>query len=162
MEGASSLDRVLAYRNDDVIDAFTAAYNVSREEAEDIFREMLRFLWFCQNSDQEYLRLIDTPILIIDEMWHTFILFTKSYRDFCIAYFGRFVHHGPTTEREKRLQQRLVSPTVRTKRLEEKRARYDSIYERLGRDTFIKWYHEFPEKYSPERIREMRKGSSTT
>jgi len=31
----------------------------------------------------------------IDAMWHTFLLFTKDYRQFCDAYLGRFIEHEP-------------------------------------------------------------------
>lgn len=31
----------------------------------------------------------------VDEVWHTHILFTKDYADFCTAVFGRFLHHKP-------------------------------------------------------------------
>jgi hypothetical protein len=31
----------------------------------------------------------------IDSMWHTFLLFTKDYRTFCIDYLGKFIEHEP-------------------------------------------------------------------
>ncbi len=31
----------------------------------------------------------------VDELWHTFILFTGLYSDFCQAVAGRFIHHVP-------------------------------------------------------------------
>lgn len=37
---------------------------------------------------------------MLDEMWHTFILFTKDYGDFCHEMFGHFIHHLPTIETE--------------------------------------------------------------
>ena len=37
----------------------------------------------------------------MDEMWHTFVLFTKEYAAYCEEKFGRFVHHVPTTKAEK-------------------------------------------------------------
>jgi hypothetical protein len=38
----------------------------------------------------------------MDEVWHTFILFTKDYQQFCETAVGRFIHHypkGPEPER---------------------------------------------------------------
>jgi hypothetical protein len=32
---------------------------------------------------------------LVDEVWHTFILFTKEYRIFCNAIFGEYIHHEP-------------------------------------------------------------------
>lgn len=156
-EGVASLEDILSYRNKDVIESFAATYSVSQEVAEEIFQEMLRFLWLCEAYEEKCLKVIDNPILVIDKMWHTFILFTRDYRDFCLRYFGHFLHHVPTTEREKRLEKQQRSPERYTERIEEKRTRYNWIYELLGRDIFIKWYYEFPELYSPERIRKMRK-----
>jgi hypothetical protein len=31
----------------------------------------------------------------VDEVWHTHILFTQSYAEFCYQAFGGFVHHDP-------------------------------------------------------------------
>lgn len=31
----------------------------------------------------------------VDDLWHTFILFTKEYKSFCETYVGRFLHHYP-------------------------------------------------------------------
>jgi hypothetical protein len=31
----------------------------------------------------------------VDEVWHTFILFTEDYAAFCADVFGRFIHHRP-------------------------------------------------------------------
>ncbi|MBU6447504.1 hypothetical protein KGQ24_01520 [Patescibacteria group bacterium] len=31
----------------------------------------------------------------VDEVWHTFILFTRDYAEFCEEVFGFFLHHQP-------------------------------------------------------------------
>jgi hypothetical protein len=33
----------------------------------------------------------------VDEIWHTFLLFTREYAAFCQAAFGSFIHHVPRT-----------------------------------------------------------------
>ncbi|MCG8335446.1 MAG: peptidylprolyl isomerase [Proteobacteria bacterium] len=96
------LSQVLAYRNKDVVDSFCESFDISREDAEDIFQQMLKFFWLSETQDKEIMSVIDHPISIVDEMWHTFVLFTKQYRKFCFDYFGRFIHHNPTTVDEKR------------------------------------------------------------
>ena len=35
----------------------------------------------------------------VDEIWHTFILFTREYAAFCREAFGEFIHHVPRTSR---------------------------------------------------------------
>lgn len=34
----------------------------------------------------------------IDDIWHTFILFTKEYQDFCEILVGEYIHHEPNVE----------------------------------------------------------------
>lgn len=36
---------------------------------------------------------------VVDEVWHTFILFTYDYATFCSEVFGTFLHHFPKTSR---------------------------------------------------------------
>jgi hypothetical protein len=36
-------------------------------------------------------------------MWHTHILFTKNYFDFCNKVRGRYIHHNPTVTDNDRL-----------------------------------------------------------
>ena len=35
------------------------------------------------------------PSQVVDDAWHTFILFTRNYELFCRKAFGRFLHHTP-------------------------------------------------------------------
>ena len=104
-----SLADTLAYKNDHIIYKFLEKHDVSFEEAEDIFTETKRWLWYRgklihdAKSNNKILKqsFIDIPLLIIDEMWHTFILFTKDYRLFCQNYLYTFIDHNPTTKTEK-------------------------------------------------------------
>lgn len=36
-----------------------------------------------------------SPSKDVDEVWHTHILHTVDYADFCQLHFGRFIHHVP-------------------------------------------------------------------
>ncbi|WP_100772187.1 glycine-rich domain-containing protein [Rhizobium sullae] len=36
----------------------------------------------------------------VDELWHTFVIFTRDYAAFCDAVAGRFLHHVPEVEGE--------------------------------------------------------------
>lgn len=38
---------------------------------------------------------------MVDEMWHTFLLFTEDYHEFCDFHFGFFVDHMPVSEVRK-------------------------------------------------------------
>lgn len=40
-------------------------------------------------------RLVAMPSQAVDVAWHEFILHTRAYQAFCLAVFGRFLHHTP-------------------------------------------------------------------
>lgn len=153
----NGLERILEYRNEEVITAFCDALAVERAEAETIFMEMLKFLWLCGVETERSLKTIDNPIIILDEMWHAFILFTHDYHDFSFKHFGRYLHHSPTTAAEKLAAAQEQSYQYRQNLLNVQRQRYSRIYDQLGRGTFIKWFYEFPSKYPPEKIRQLRR-----
>lgn len=162
------LDQVLAYRNDRVIESFTRKFDVSAEEADKIFVEVLRWLWYIASTRPTVFNPeahgMDEQIFIIDEMWHTFILVTHDYAEFCSQMFGRFIHHDPgsagaelygadySSEVEPGYEDRIVARTM-----ERKRAKYTDIHYRLGKDVFVRWYHEFPQAYSTDTIYRLRK-----
>ena len=37
-----------------------------------------------------------TPSKRVDDVWHEMILFTRTYNDTCLQYFGTFIHHQPS------------------------------------------------------------------
>lgn len=87
------LDEIMAYQNDRVIQRYMLDYGASREEAEKCFTELKRFLLVC--AVKTGYKVTSQPI---DSMWHTFLLFTKAYKEFCEEYLGRFVNHEPFEE----------------------------------------------------------------
>jgi hypothetical protein len=40
-------------------------------------------------------KFVSMPTQVTDDLWHEFILYTKSYKTFCQRAFGRFLHHTP-------------------------------------------------------------------
>jgi|AntAceMinimDraft_11_1070367.scaffolds.fasta_scaffold91065_1 hypothetical protein len=99
------MDNVLSYRNQTVILCYMRKHRVSIEVAKNHFRAMLIFLYFCATSNNTF-----TPSEVIDEMWHTFLLSTKDYDDFCQEYLGKKIHHNPDSvisesSKEKNQQQ---------------------------------------------------------
>lgn len=45
----------------------------------------------------------------VDEVWHSFILFTREYEEFCRKISGRMIHHRPNTSRRPHLPPASVS-----------------------------------------------------
>ncbi len=162
------LEEVLAYRNELVINSFTSKMDVSREEAERIFLEVKRWLWYIATTtpteQNPEAHAIDEPMFIIDEMWHTFILITRDYMAFCDQMFGRYIHHAPgfagaeeygaryvLAEGDNVVEDTLAQTMVR------KRAKYTDIHEKLGEEAFLTWYRDFPQAYPVDAIRRLRK-----
>lgn len=59
-------------------------------------RELKRFLAIAAIYPEESIGMKG----LIDELWHTFIIFTKDYENFCHQVAGRFIHHVPLVSEE--------------------------------------------------------------
>lgn len=139
----TSLEDVLAYRHKGVIRRYCKEHHASQQEAEEVFREMLKWLYLAYRStaENEDARgcVMTAEIEKIDWMWHTFLLFTQDYLAFCKRYFGFFVHHVPEDEDGEPL-------TLEALRAQLER-QYALVYDVLGEDTLIAWYDEC--RYAP-------------
>lgn len=152
----SQLDKILLYENEDVISRFRDMFVLNEQEAMDIFHETRKFLYVSQLPEV----FIPDDLLIIDEMWHNFILFTPDYHRFCIEHFNQYFHHVPASKKEKeqRTQERLSNPEEAKRRYLEKLEQLISItYDHLGEETVEKWFQLYPEKYSKAAIKALRK-----
>lgn len=104
----------------------------------------MQYFWLCKkheedkkkNPDDTSLQLscdMHSEMREIDDMWHTFLLFTKDYADFCEKYFGEFIHHFPNTAKGK----------FNPKHFETEFTRYLSYtYNNLGGKTVKTWFSE--------------------
>lgn len=154
---------ILNCENEDVvIQGFIERYNISYDEAQEIFEETKKWLWLASKSSElnGTSLFIDKPLLIIDEMWHNFILHTKQYYKFCFDNFKRFLHHVPSSAREKAAYKQAFeeNPTEAIQKQEEAlKKQYTLIYDHLGPETLLKWYDQMAQKYTPEYIKTIRK-----
>lgn len=137
-----SLDSLLTYSNPKLIKRYQQDYPNNRLPAEEVLIELLKYFWLCHkhkydkenNLSNESLQFncdIYPEMKEMDDMWHTFLLFSKDYMNFCLKNFEQFLHHNPTTENN-------ISSTdefaVQFKRY------LSYIYDHLGEDTLIKWF----------------------
>jgi hypothetical protein len=160
----ASLSEVLADRppgTDEILHRFIAdfgKYGLSPQDAEELFLETKRWLWLCAYRKAEFekgrLESVHIPLAsesnAIDLMWHTFLLFTKNYADFCDRHFGFFIHHYPTPQAEKlkaSLAKKADPVAYRATRAEALKPAYRYIYDVLGRETLIRWMEDFPKRY---------------
>jgi hypothetical protein len=156
---ACSLDQALSYQNRDIIHRFEDDFSVTSEEAHQIFEDTKKLLWLYAHCYFDGIPGLPPP-LIVDEMWHIFILFSREYCDYCFGNFGGYIHHVPTTRTEKLLrdaeQERAPQEwEARTRALLQKR--YDYVYDKLGADVLKRWYLEYPNKYNMLTIYQLRR-----
>ncbi|CDR10219.1 glycine-rich domain-containing protein [Streptomyces iranensis] len=71
-------------------------HDIALPLAERIAAQTAAFLAVCANNTSQPL----TPSKAIDIGWHTFILHTRDYADFCQHVAGHFIHHVPTDPEE--------------------------------------------------------------
>lgn len=162
------LHEVLAYKNDAIVASFSKTFGIPPDESQDIFEQVKRMMWLTNEMEFDGVReqgqrfFIDHSLLVLDEMWHTFILFTKPYADFCMSLFGHFIHHFPTVTSPEDLAARqaefagLDRAEAISRAMDEKRWQYTYVYKKLGEQCFLKWYHEFHKKYTLEHLAELR------
>ena len=70
-------------------------------ECEKALSETIKFLMLAaENTDGQ-----STPSARVDLAWHEFILFTRTYQNFCETHFGKLIHHEPSDNHEVNSQQ---------------------------------------------------------
>lgn len=87
----STMSRVLAYQNAELVERFKDKLAITADEAPELFMDLKRFLFLCG----AYPDTVFIPSKIIDQAWHAFILYTWEYNRFCMEMFGEFLHHQP-------------------------------------------------------------------
>lgn len=93
MPSKERLSEIMAYQNSLLIRRYSVNEGVDEKIAVRHFQELKKFLVVCSlNTGGQRI----TPSRKLDEVWHTFILFTKDYREFCNRYFGKMIDHKPT------------------------------------------------------------------
>jgi hypothetical protein len=159
---AVELDKISSLEcenEENIILGFMERYSVSQDEAKDIFIETKKWLYLASQTEDEGI-FIDKPLQIIDEMWHTFILHTKQYYNFCFSNFKKLIHHLPTPPRDKEAQELAfeANPERANKEHEYKvKKQFSLIYDHLGAETLLKWYETLPQKYTPDYIQSIKK-----
>lgn len=145
-----------------IIGGFMERYSVKREEAEEILHETKKWLWLASENIKEkkgFRLFIDNSLMIIDEMWHTFILHTRVYQKFCHEKLNLFVHHEPTPASEKIIGFDSDDEKQKFQHQQEERLhqQLSYIYDKLGAETVSKWYEEFPEKFDKKTIQAIKR-----
>lgn len=157
----ADLQYVLDYQHPDVVYRFGKQFGLPQEECEELFEQVKRWLWLGNQSKCDGFELsIDQTLCVIDEMWHNFVLFTRDYQEFCESRFGYLIHHAPATmaeDEEAGRVRRSMSPEAYLQYLsDKKRKQYEYVYDKLGKEIFVKWYLQYPKKYTPQYLAELQ------
>jgi hypothetical protein len=149
-----SLGEILSYQNDRIINKFRTFYAVSLVEAIEISIETYKWLWLNAQLKEDHKKkhqdiprilVVHEGMVVMDEFWHTFVLHTREYEAFCKNYLGSFIHHSPST------------PNFQPPSLAETEQQLNYICDVLDEETMIKWYEEYPIRYSPKELTKLQK-----
>jgi len=151
------LHKLLAFTDENVLSRFMDMYDISETESKDILLETLKFLHLSQTPGI----FIPDDLLIVDAMWHNLILFTPLYHKFSMDYFDTpYFHHLPATKEEKNQRKAELKQNpekAKEKYLKKLEFLLATTYDCFGPETVEKWFKVYPEKYSKENIKKLRK-----
>jgi hypothetical protein len=126
---------ILTYTNEHVVARYAKTYNKSLNYSRDVFEQLIKWLYLANACHEKNIPAIVTPdILEIDNMWHTFLLFTRDYASFCNKYFNKFIHHEPTIDDS-------LLPNKEERRASLK-IQLELLGEAFGVATLIAWHKE--------------------
>lgn len=132
-------ERVMGFPIQPVLDRYIADYSVSPPAAGVVEREMKRYLVLRALHPEARFPLAAGPV---DELWHTFLLFTVLYPQFCQQIAGDFIHHHPgplvPTEEQIRAAQRDFDSFVERYRSEFAEYPPPDVWPRIG-DAAVRW-----------------------
>ncbi len=88
------LQKAMDYPIPEIIKRYKKDYGVSDETAKMHEKELKRYLILAAEN---YPKGVDMFSPQVDDLWHTFLLFTKDYKKYCEEVLGQFIHHVPKT-----------------------------------------------------------------
>lgn len=92
-----TLSKLLEYTNSAVVTHFCQQNpNYTLTEGQQLLHDLLCWFWLQnERKKRNKATYLFGPLLILDELWHVFILHTRNYTDFCALYFAEYIHHDP-------------------------------------------------------------------
>ncbi|MGC2682125.1 MAG: hypothetical protein WA323_09675 [Candidatus Nitrosopolaris sp.] len=94
---AKIIETAMSFPMDDLLRKYCMEHSLPIETGREHEREIKRFLALSViNSSTKYVMSGPT-----DELWHSFILFTKKYHEFCYVVAGHYIHHLPSFPNDK-------------------------------------------------------------
>jgi hypothetical protein len=95
-EDRQKLDAIMAYENPAVVARYVADHNATPAQSEEVWTAWKQFAATCHLMEGR-----KTTSKPVDDMWHTFLLHSRSYAEFCAKFLdGHFLHHEPSADEE--------------------------------------------------------------
>ncbi len=82
---------------------------IKKNEAEAIMDAALGFLKLCANHPENRF----APSEKVDIGWHTFLMYTREYHEFCRDLGGNYIHHVPNDDPRVPQERGALGKTVR-------------------------------------------------
>lgn len=137
-----TLYKILKYKNKDLLARYQKDYPNNHLKPKEALIELLKYFWLIRKHQKavmlhpkktslQFSAGIHSEMKEIDDMWHTFLLFTQDYTDFCQKYFSGFIHHVPN----------MKNKPAKTAAFKKNLRKYLSyIYDNLGEKTLRTWF----------------------
>lgn len=97
MASASTYDKVMQFPLTDIVARCKKDHNYTDEDMELLERELRKFLYLCVTCKDA----VGMYSKDVDNLWHTFILFTHEYCAFSTLANGSYIHHDPVRENNR-------------------------------------------------------------
>jgi len=88
------ISQVMQYEMPDIIKRCQKDFGYTDDDMLMLERELKRYLILCALKENSEIT-INMYSADVDNLWHSFILFTKEYASFCDANGHHFIHHSP-------------------------------------------------------------------
>ena len=99
----AEVSRIFDLNLDDIV-TYVLKYNPELKEGiDEIVKQYRCFIYLCG----VFRSSLNVPSQEIDKIWHSHILHTKDYAEFCNAVAGQFIHHNPFPDEDKNDPQRI-------------------------------------------------------
>lgn len=66
---------------------------LSSDQIHLVLQALREYFFLCSKARRQRVAM---PSQVVDDAWHEFILFTRSYKKFCRKALGRFLHYTPS------------------------------------------------------------------
>ncbi|MEQ1936328.1 MAG: hypothetical protein ABL962_20930, partial [Fimbriimonadaceae bacterium] len=91
------IDAAMSFDIEKIVARYIRDNGLTEEVAREHEIEIKRYLAMCAINPKAHYGMRGP----IDELWHTFVIFTRDYARFCKEVAGRFIHHIPETPEER-------------------------------------------------------------